>query len=586
MFGERYFTARRHLSNIMREIAALAAKQGLHLAAKLPLAELDAGSLGPPFLLAACGETNAGKSAFFNALMGQLICPMSPLPETDRVICYRYGQPASDTDPSPMLRECCRPLPILRDFNLIDTPGLRAEPDEASRTAQPLLEAADAVFIVLPFDNPWGAPAWNLVTRLPATVLDRAVLIVQQADRATPADLPVIEGHLRDLAIKKVGRALPVFPVSAKLAYEARRSQPVDTARLVASGFANLECHLSAAVCGTPARHALLASWRDQSAAALRLLEDRLDSNDQLLREQHQFLGRLEADIIRLREHFILRLPDHLGRVAEVFQHEAVGVTRYLRKSLGTVRSIIRAFLGDRTIHAVEAVFVERLQAAVEAVAQQDGDEVVAVCREHRQQLVRQVKDATGVDLARADAREGKLEEARARFVERVGCAAREGIGNLQVRSQLAKDLVRRNRAIKSFLFVCLALATAAGTSGALGFHPWPAVGLLGGAALFLLGGALVAWLAMRRVAGDFQDRLLDTCAGFANALRADYEAALKVVFQEHLENLAPLRQHLATSHAALEPARKRWSELFLTLKSIEQDHLSEPPITTTSCTR
>jgi hypothetical protein len=576
MFGERYFTARQHLARLMRQIHALGSQHGIDLSSHLPLAELESGSLGAPFSLVVCGGTNAGKSAFLNALMGRQICPMSALPNTDRVNIYRYGDPASDTDAGPLLREARRPLVILRDFHLVDTPGLRAEPDEVSRLLEPLLEVADALFVVLPFDNPWGAPAWNLVSCLPPLMLDRTILIVQQADRANPADLPVIEGHLRDLAVKKVGRALPVFPVSAKLAYEARQSQPEDTARLVASGFANLECHLSAAVCGTPARHALLAAWRDQADTALRAVEDRFDWNEQLVRERHQFLRLMEADIIRLREHFILRLPDHLGRVAEIFQREAVGVTRFLRKKLGTARSIISAFLGDRTIHAVEAVFVERLQAAVESVAQLDGDEVVAVCREHRQQLVRQVKESTGVDLAQAAGeRDGKLEEARAWFVERVGCAARDGIGNLQVRSQLAKDLVRRNRAIKSFLCVCLLLATAAGVSGALGFHPWPAMGLLGGAALFLLGGALVAWLAMRRVSGDFQDRLLDTCAGFANALKADYEAALKVVFQEHLENLAPLRQHLATAQAALEPARKRWSELFLTLKSIEQDHLS-----------
>ncbi len=217
MLGERYFTLRQRLADLISATAALGVETGTHLTEILPANE-PGGGLGPPFLFVTCGETNAGKSAFFNGLFGELICPMSNLPETNRVVWYRFGDPASDTEVTPLLQEAYRPIPLLHDFNLIDTPGLQSAPTEASRIAERLLGAADAIFIIVPVTNPWGAPAWNLISRLAPDTLERVILIVQQCDRADTADLGVIQGHLRDLSIKWIGRELPDLTVSAKLA--------------------------------------------------------------------------------------------------------------------------------------------------------------------------------------------------------------------------------------------------------------------------------------------------------------------------------------------------------------------------------
>ncbi|MBN8460974.1 MAG: 50S ribosome-binding GTPase [Verrucomicrobia bacterium] len=570
MLGERYFTNRQRLAHLITATEALGVETGTQLAEALPTRE-PGGALGPPFLFVVCGETNAGKSAFFNGLFGELICPMSNLPETDRVVWYRFGDPASDTEVTPLLREAYRPIPLLKDFNLIDTPGLQAAPTEASRIAERLVGAADALFVVVPVNNPWGAPAWNLISRLPPEALDRVILIVQQCDRADAADLGVIQGHLKDLAVKRVGRELPVFTVSAKLAYDAKHAGEKNTDRMVSSGYLALEAFLSQRVFTTPGRVELLGKWRGQAAGALRLIEDRLDAQGRGMRQHGAFLQEVEGEIVRLREHFIGRLPQHLKSVAEVFQLESVGVARFLRRRLGVFRSLFRVLVGDQTSQAVEAEFIERMKSTVEAVAKQDGDEVVAVCRGHRAELDRRVRDQMGVELGEGAGCEEGLERARAWFVERVGRVAREGIGNLKVRNQLGKDLLLRNHALKSFVFVTLLLVTAAGVCGALAV-PWVPFGLLGAAGAFFLAGLLVAWLARRRVVADFQERMLDTCGGFASTLKSDYEEALRVVFQEYLETLAPIRRHLVAAQSELEPRQQKWKDLFLTLKAIEQD--------------
>ena len=101
---------------------------------------------------------------------------------------------------------------------------------------------------------------------------------------------------------------------------------------------------------------------------------------------------------------------------------------------------------------------------------------------------------------------------------------------------------------------------------------PWLPAILCGLAALFLTGGVITAWVTRKPITRDFQHRLLDTCGTFASTLHADYEEALRIVFHDYASSLANVRTHLAREKLAIEPRLRRWQELFLTLKAIEQE--------------
>ena len=81
-----------------------------------------------------------------------------------------------------------------------------------------------------------------------------------------------------------------------------------------------------------------------------------------------------------------------------------------------------------------------------------------------------------------------------------------------------------------------------------------------------------MAWITRRAIIRDFRQRLLDTCGAFANTLHSDYEDALRAVFHDYASALGGLRTRLAREKIAIEPKLKRWQELFLTLKAIEQE--------------
>ncbi len=570
MFGERYFATRERLSEVMRGIAGLATETGADLGGRLPLAEIETG-LGTPFLFVVCGEVNAGKSTLINGLFGRDLCRVNILPETNRVLWYKYGNPARDVEITPMLHELYRPIGFLRDFNLVDTPGTNSIIQGHQEVTERFLPAADLVLFVFPVSNPWGAATWDFVSRLPAEALERVVFVIQQADQREPNDIAVILGHLADLSMKRIGRVPPIFAVSGKLAYEAKRATPFAGDRLKASGYPALESFISKSVCQSPARRNALETWRSQAASALRTVEDRIEEQTRGINSHTRFIGDVEREIDDIREKFVARLPRHLASVAQVFQTEAVWGTRLLRRRLQAFPSIIRLFTGDRTGPEMESLFIQRLQSAVEDVAEQDGGEVADACHAHWIDLGRRVKSVMGVDLTATEPIEETLTTAKNRFVTRLGRAARQGIGNLKVRNQLDKELRRRNLALKSFVFMTLVLTIAGATCGALGVRWLPLI-LCGLAALFLTCGIMAAWATRKSITRDFQQRLLDTCGAFASTLHSDYEEALRIVFRDYAASLANLRTRLAREKLAVEPRLRRWQELFLTLKAIEQE--------------
>lgn len=568
--GERYFATRGRLADVMHGIAELAKTTQTELADRLPFAEMEKG-LGTPFLFVVCGEVNAGKSSLINGLFGRDLCRVNILPETVRVLCYSYAKVAKDVEITPMLEERYRPLDFLKDFNLIDTPGTNSIVRGHQKITEKFLPTADLILFVFPVTNPWGAATWDLISRLPAECISRVVFIIQQVDQREAIDIQVILGHMADLSMKRIGRIPPIFAVSGKLAYQAKRATPFSGDILEKSGFPALERFISKSVCESPSRKQTLDTWRNQASSALRAVEDRIEDQTRQLILQSRFLDTVEREIDEIRERFVTRLPSHLAGVAEVFETEAIWVSKKLSDKLAAIPSFLRLFVGDRTGHEMESIFIGRLQAAVEAVAETDGSEVVRFCRAHWDDLTLRVKATTAVDMGNPAPLDGTLAAAKQRFVQRLGRAARQGIGNLKVRNQLDKELRRRNVALKSFTVMTLALLTAGATCGGLGL-PWVPFIFCGLALLFLAGGIFAAFITRKTITQDFRKRLLDTCGSFASTLRTDYEDALRIVFQDYLTSLGPVRSHLVREKVAVEPRLKRWQELFLTLKAIEQD--------------
>jgi hypothetical protein len=572
MFGERYFAMRERIVDVMASVRALAEETHTDLGEGLDWQEIEKG-LSAPFLFVVCGEVNAGKSTLLNGLFGRPICRASVLPETDRVMWYGYGDPARDEDVMPLLRECYRPVDSLRDFNLVDTPGTNSAVRGHQGITERFLPVADLILFVFPVSNPWGAASWDYLSRLPPGSLDRAVFVLQQADTRDPADLDVIRGHVRDLSLKRIGRVMPVFAVSGRLALESKQPGAFAPEKWRASGYAGLEDFISRNVCDTPERRRALELWRQKAAAMLRKIEDRIEEQTRALARDGRFLDGLEREIDELRGRFVVRLTRHLAEVAEIFQTEASWVARMLHKRLASWRSIGRLFTGDKTLAGIEALFVERMEQAVGVVASRDGAEILHVCAAHWESLRPRVREAIQTEMPEGSVITEMLGSTRLCFEKRIVRSARQGIDQLNVRGVLDRDLRRRNGMLMVFTALGLIFVTAAGICGSLFRHwwwiPW---GLMAFAVMAFAAGMILGMASRREIVRDFRQRLLDACGGFATTLRGDYEEGLRVVFKDYAGGLQLVRKHLADEKLELEPRSRKWTGLFLVLKAIEQE--------------
>ena len=147
MFGEKYFATRERLSDVVSGILELAKETNVDTTGRLSRDVLDEG-LATPFLFVVCGEVNAGKSTLLNALFAENICRVNVLPETDRVIWYKYGEERRDVQVTDLLLERFTPVEFLKDFNLVDTPGTNSVEKSHQGISERFMPVADLLLFV------------------------------------------------------------------------------------------------------------------------------------------------------------------------------------------------------------------------------------------------------------------------------------------------------------------------------------------------------------------------------------------------------------------------------------------------------
>ena len=112
-----------------------------------------------PLLFVVVGEVKAGKSSLLNALFGHEFAKVDVLPATDRVYIFRYGPEEKSVVLSPRITERYLPIPFLRDFNVVDTPGTNTMVAEHQRITESFIPRADLVLFVFSVINPCDSPA-------------------------------------------------------------------------------------------------------------------------------------------------------------------------------------------------------------------------------------------------------------------------------------------------------------------------------------------------------------------------------------------------------------------------------------------
>ena len=109
------------------------------------------------FLLVVAGEYNAGKSTFINALLGDEVFAMGDLPTTRVISILRFGEPGTPEPSGEHTRIYRYPLDVLRDLEIVDTPGTNSIERMEEEITRGFVPRADLVLFVTSLLQPLTA---------------------------------------------------------------------------------------------------------------------------------------------------------------------------------------------------------------------------------------------------------------------------------------------------------------------------------------------------------------------------------------------------------------------------------------------
>jgi small GTP-binding protein len=178
------------------------------------------------FLLVVVGEFNAGKSAFINALLGQMLLQEGVTPTTARIQVLTHGDAVTRGISPDGFHLVTAPVELLRDVHIVDTPGTNAIIREHERLTTEFVPRSDLVVFITSADRPFTETERLLF----GTIRDwgkKIVIVVNKVDIFSKvSELEEVLTFVRNAARELLGSDPDVLPVSARLAQRAKQGEP------------------------------------------------------------------------------------------------------------------------------------------------------------------------------------------------------------------------------------------------------------------------------------------------------------------------------------------------------------------------
>jgi GTPase SAR1 family protein len=187
------------------------------------------------FLLVVVGEYNSGKSTFINALLGDEVFEMGDLPTTRAISILRYGNPGPPETIAPNVQLYHYPLEVLRDLDIVDTPGTNSIERMEEKITREFVPRADLILFVTSLLQPLTASELDFLTHIRQWG-KKVVFIVNGVDRRNSDEqLDRVREYLTHEVTSRLGAAAPtLYFISALQALKgrlAKASAPIPDAR-------------------------------------------------------------------------------------------------------------------------------------------------------------------------------------------------------------------------------------------------------------------------------------------------------------------------------------------------------------------
>ena len=187
------------------------------------------------FLLVIVGEFNAGKSSVINAMLGQKALKEGILPTTNEITVLKFGEKPRTEQSKDGFYTQLIPADLLREVNIVDTPGTNVILERQQRLTEEFVPRADLVLFVLSADRPMTESEVKFLSYIRKWG-KKVAFVINKCDRLeNQGEVDEVSGFVADNAERLLGVTDPaVLPVSAKaaLAAKERGGSELDFARL------------------------------------------------------------------------------------------------------------------------------------------------------------------------------------------------------------------------------------------------------------------------------------------------------------------------------------------------------------------
>jgi ribosome biogenesis GTPase A len=366
-----------------------------------------------PFLMVMVGPFGSGKSSIINALLGEQVLDVGPIPTTDHIVILRRG---SDVQRSRAgdIETVFHPNPLLENLSLVDTPGLESVFRTHDEVTRRFLHRADVVLLIMIATQVLTASNLEYLQQL-KVYGKRVIVVVNQVDVLEPSERDQVREFVREQSRLHLGIEPLIWLVSARQALEAQQETPRDEILWDESGFADIEAYIKETL-GNVER------FRQKLETPVQVCQNVTESALELLQQQQAALDthrktveNIEAQVEQGRREQQKTIEDALtnieniwneasargsGAIGDLFQFsrgiglffgglsEIVGIGRLVRRFQGRTRAET-AFEQHKVLETLQQIpeAVDKLGPRLEGRDLQDIDDLVDYTRKAVQEL-------------------------------------------------------------------------------------------------------------------------------------------------------------------------------------------------------
>ena len=523
------------------------------------------------FLVVIVGEFNAGKSALINALLGERVLPEGATPTTSRVTLVKWGEQAGEQVVDESFAIYTYPLPLLKELNIVDTPGTNAVIRQHERLTNEYVPRSDLVLFATSADHPMTESERLFLERILAWG-KKVVFVLNKADIIEDeAALREVQTFVIKHATTVLGDPPEFFPVSARLAQRARSEPDLEQrARLrAASRLDDLDRYITATLDDTTRLQLKFTNPLGVAENLVAQTSKTTQAQSEDLKEDQKTAAALETTISDYERDLQSELNPRLAEMENIlYKLEQRGLdffdtTLRLTNIQGLMRgNQVRAEFEKRVLADVPKQIEEQVQRLIDWLVQKDLQEWQRVMTYVQRRQALNIEHIVGAGIEPREMRRRELIDTMGKTVKRIV----ETYDRDREASQLAahvESAVAQTALLEVGAVGLGTLVTAAVLSSTL-----DVTGILAAGTLAILGFFVIPY-KRKQAKDNFKEKMTSLRTNLLNTLTTQFKnesqgavTRLKDGVMPYVRYVRAERERIEKSESVLARLRQRLSSL------------------------